>query len=192
MSAGRRDRSGPSRYPRTARVNQVLREVVADELERLADVDERLRLLTVTAVDTTPDLRRAVVYVSSLPEEASLALAERRVQLQRALATQMRLKRTPQLAFEADPAVRSGAQVDRILRRIQPGAAREPSEHGEASAVGPGSGADDAELRGGAQSASGEVGVGPSPTSGAGGHGAGGHSAGGTEVAPGPGEASDA
>ncbi len=125
MPPGRRDRSGPSRYPRTARVNQVLREVVAEELERLADVDERLRLLTVTAVDTAPDLRRATVYLSSLPEEAVAALADRRVHLQRALAGQMRLKRTPQLVFVADPAVRSGEQVDQILRRIQPAAGPE-------------------------------------------------------------------
>ena len=44
----------PSPYPRTARVNQVLREVVAEALERMADIDDRLRLLTVTSVDTRP------------------------------------------------------------------------------------------------------------------------------------------
>lgn len=187
MSAGRRDRPGPSRYPRTARVNQVLREVVAEELERLADVDERLRLLTVTAVRTAPDLRRAVVYLSSLPDEAAAALVERRVHLQRTLAGQMRLKRTPQLVFEADPAVRSGAEVDHILRRIRPVAAPECSEHEEATGAGSGSGPGDTGNPGGGCGAYGGAGLGPLPTSDAGGRGAGAR-----EVAPAPGEAPDA
>lgn len=110
---------GAAAYPRTARVNQVLREVVADELERLADVDERLRLLTVTGVDTTPDLRRATVYLSSLPEVATTALDEQRGHLQRAVGRQVRMKRTPHLEFAADPAVADGARVDELLRHLR-------------------------------------------------------------------------
>ena len=54
------------RYPRSARVNEILREVLADALERLADTDDRLGLLTVTGVDCDPDLRHALVLFSSL------------------------------------------------------------------------------------------------------------------------------
>ncbi len=46
------------------KVNSVLREVLADEIERLTD--PRLELVSVTAVDTSPDLRRATVYISTL------------------------------------------------------------------------------------------------------------------------------
>ena len=59
MSRGK----SPKRYPRTARVNEVLREVVAEELERIDD--ERLGITTVTAVEVDPDLRHAVVWLSS-------------------------------------------------------------------------------------------------------------------------------
>ena len=48
-------------YPRALRVNQVLRQVVAEELERLADADE-LPMVTVTSVETAPDMRTAVVF----------------------------------------------------------------------------------------------------------------------------------
>jgi ribosome-binding factor A len=106
-------------YPRSLRVNQVLRQVLAEELERLADADERLRLVTVTAVDTTPDLRRATVYLSSLSEDAADGLAERRAQLQRAVGRQTRMKRTPLLEFAVDPAVVAGGRVDDVLRRIR-------------------------------------------------------------------------
>lgn len=120
----RRGRIGNSRrYPRTARINEVLREVVADELERLADEDPRLDLLTVTHVEAEPDLRHATVLLASLPDEAVEALAEHRVGIQAAIGRQVRLKRTPQLAFEADPAVATGQRVEEILRGLKHDAA---------------------------------------------------------------------
>jgi ribosome-binding factor A len=104
-------------------VNEVLREVIADTLERLADTDERLSLVTVTAVDTAPDLHRATVYVSSLPDETGVALVAQRSELQRVIARQVRMKRTPRLEFELDPAVVQGWRVEEILLRLnRPGA----------------------------------------------------------------------
>ena len=58
-------------YPRSARVNQILREIISEELVRLSDIDERLGLLTVTGVDTTADLSQAMVFFDSLSAEAS-------------------------------------------------------------------------------------------------------------------------
>lgn len=116
------DRRGPGtggrRYPRTARINRVLTEVVAEELERLADHDERLGLVTVTGVEAEPDLRHAIVWVGSLPAEVDESLSEHRVRIQAAIGRQVRLKRTPLLAFQADPAVSTGQRVEEILRRV--------------------------------------------------------------------------
>ncbi|MGH9102620.1 MAG: ribosome-binding factor A [Acidimicrobiales bacterium] len=118
-------------------MNELLREVVADALERLADADERLRLLTVTAVRCEPDLRRASVLLSELPAEAAAALDENRPRMQRAVADQVRLRRTPQLSFCADPAVEAGQRVEQALRRAretgQP-AGRQPGGSGEQGA----------------------------------------------------------
>ena len=119
MSGRRHDNRGASPYPRSLRVNQVLRQVLAEELERLADADERLRLVTVTSVDTAPDLRHATVFLSSLSEEAADALVERRAHLQRTVARETRLKRTPLLEFTVDPAVVEGSRVEEVLRRIR-------------------------------------------------------------------------
>jgi ribosome-binding factor A len=120
----RRGRKGNRpRFPRTARVNEVLREVVAGEIERLSDYDERLLLVTVTAVVSEPDLRHATVFLSSLGEAAREGLEQQRVRLQAAIGRQVRLKRTPQLTFSADPGVAEGEKVEEILRRLdQPGA----------------------------------------------------------------------
>ena len=109
---------GRRRPARMARVNRLVQEVVAEELERLRDVDERLGQVTVTHVDVEPDLRRAVVLLSSLPEAAEVALLEHRVRLQGAIGRQVRMKRVPQLSFSADPAVESGARVEEILRGL--------------------------------------------------------------------------
>ena len=111
-----RERRPPHPYPRTDRVNELLREVLADEVSRIDD--EQLSLLSVTGVDTEPDLRHATVYLSSLPDEAARLLARRRPALQRAIGRQVRLKRTPELAFRADPGVAAGARVEEILRHL--------------------------------------------------------------------------
>ncbi len=118
-------------YPRALRVNRVLRQVVADEIERLADADERMRMVTVTAVDTAPDLRTAVVYVATLDPEASAALEERRGHLQRLIGSQTTMKRTPRLTFKADPAIAAGSRVEELLRGLQ-------TESGSAGAGGGG------------------------------------------------------
>ena len=109
---------GAASFPRTRRVNQFLREIVAEEIERLADADERLRLLTVTDVATAADLRHATIFLGSLSEEAAEALDERRVQIQSAVGKQSRMKRTPKLSFELDPAVTEGARIDEVFRRL--------------------------------------------------------------------------
>lgn len=123
--AGRHDRRSGRRserpvhpYPRTARVNALLVEVLATAIEKMSDEDERLLMLTVTGVETEPDLRHASVLFASLSEEAAEALEAHRVALQAAIARGGRMKRTPTLRFLADPAVAAGARVEEALRRI--------------------------------------------------------------------------
>ncbi|MDP9453654.1 MAG: 30S ribosome-binding factor RbfA [Actinomycetota bacterium] len=118
MARARRRRGDePGRYPRVARVNELCREIVADELERIDD--DRLDLVTVTHVDVEPDLRHATVEFSRLGEAedaAAEALAEHRVRLQAAIARQARLRRTPELAFRLDRAILAGARIEQLLR----------------------------------------------------------------------------
>ncbi|MDQ2727427.1 MAG: ribosome-binding factor A [Actinomycetota bacterium] len=122
MSGGRRRRAsrqgGSHQYPRSARVNEILREVLAESLERMTDLDERLGLLTITAVSCDPDLRHATVWLASLSDPEAEALGELRIRLQAEISRQVRLKRTPQLTFQTDPAIVSGTRVEAILRDL--------------------------------------------------------------------------
>lgn len=106
--------------PRMRKVNSVLREVLADEIERLAD--PRLEMASVTAVDTSPDLRTAAVYVSTLDlehgPEVVEALTRAATRLQGAVGRQVRMKYTPHLTFVLDAAVVEGERIDHLLRQI--------------------------------------------------------------------------
>ena len=105
---------------RMDRVNQVVQEVLADELERIDD--ERLELVTVTGVRVEPGLSHAVVWFSSLsrgdPEGVAVALAEHRIRLQAAIGRQLRLRGTPLLSFVPDPAIALGSRVEELLRGL--------------------------------------------------------------------------
>lgn len=116
----RTGRHSPLRpFPRAARVNALVHEVVAEEIERVSDADDRLALVTVTGVECEPDLRHAVVYLASLASGVEEALEEHRRALQATLAGQIHLKRTPQLRFVADPAVAAGNRIEDALRRAR-------------------------------------------------------------------------
>jgi ribosome-binding factor A len=104
---------------RIRRVNEVMREVIgsaiATELE-----DPRIGFVTVTSVETSPDLRSARVHVSVLggqaEREATLAgLSSSHGVLQATIARQMRLKRTPTLSFHYDETPERGVRVSRLL-----------------------------------------------------------------------------
>jgi ribosome-binding factor A len=106
------------RYPRTARLNESLREVIAEELIRIDD--ERLALVTITAIDVDSEMNRAIVFYDSLvgeegDEEIVAALAQHRVRIQSSVGRQVRAKKTPILTFKPDDAIRAAERIERIL-----------------------------------------------------------------------------
>ncbi|MDH3189622.1 MAG: 30S ribosome-binding factor RbfA [Acidimicrobiia bacterium] len=105
--------------PRMLKVNSTLREVLADEVERLSD--SRLEMVSITGVDTAPNLRRATVYVDVLAEDGEAAIEALEAaakRLQKAIGRQVRMKFTPVLDFQLDPGVRGGERIDEILRTL--------------------------------------------------------------------------
>jgi ribosome-binding factor A len=120
----RRDRRRGGRAPepaaanRLARVGELIRRVVAEELEGLDD--ERLAMVSITSVDVDRELERAVVWFTTLhgdddPEIAS-AFEEHGSRLRRAVATGTRLRRAPELVFRADVSLRSAERIEELLR----------------------------------------------------------------------------
>ena len=104
---------------RIRRVNEILREVIAEECRNLKD--PRLGFLTVTGVSTSPDLRNAAVYYTVLGDEeaeagTARALASSASRVRAAMGGQVRLKYLPKLTFLPDPAVVHARRIEEILR----------------------------------------------------------------------------
>lgn len=102
------------------RVNEAVREVlsvaIGNELK-----DPRIGFVTVTSVSTSPDLRHARVYVSVLGDERQRAeslegLASSSGYLQKRVATDLRLKHTPQLDFAYDDSTDRSLRISELLR----------------------------------------------------------------------------
>jgi ribosome-binding factor A len=108
---------------RMRRVNHLLQEVLADAVPELKD--PRIGLVTITGVETSPDLRHARVFVSVLggtrKRERSLAgLAAAHGVLQARLSRELRLKRTPTLEFAYDETVERGVRMSRLIDELAP------------------------------------------------------------------------
>ena len=120
--SGRRQPKGGSShgYPRTARLSEVLREVIGDELTRIDD--ESLDLVTITAIDVDPEMNSAIVYFDSMfgeegDEGVILALNEFRPRMQASINRQMHARKTPILSFRPDEVIRSAARIEELLRK---------------------------------------------------------------------------
>ncbi|HEY1117545.1 MAG TPA: ribosome-binding factor A [Acidimicrobiales bacterium] len=116
----RRRQTSSRRYPRTARLNELVREIVAEELERIDD--ERLGFLTITAVEVDPGIEHAKIHWSDLgaSDEVVLeVLEEHRPRLQQAVNRQTHMRRTPILSFHADEVARGATRIEEILRDLE-------------------------------------------------------------------------
>lgn len=105
---------------RMTRVNELLRRVVGEAITELARDDEEIGFVTVTQVDTSPDLSSARVYVSVLGDEEARestleALTESHIALQAEIASQTRMKRTPTLTFRYDDSPERGMRITQLL-----------------------------------------------------------------------------
>ena len=106
---------------RMRRVNESLRAVLAEAIGELKD--PRIGFITVTGVETSPDLRHARVFVSVLGAERKrtetlAGLQAAHSVLQARLASELRLKRTPQLTFEYDPSVERGVRMTQLIDEL--------------------------------------------------------------------------
>lgn len=108
---------------RMRRVNEAVREVVSAHTGELKD--PRIGFVTVTSVDTSPDLRHARVYVSVLGDQSERdqaieGLNSSRGVLQAKVNEELHMKRTPTLSFVYDPSVEQGMRVSRLIDEVLP------------------------------------------------------------------------
>ena len=118
--------TGPGRpFARTDRIGELVRELVAEELERIAD--ERLELVTITSADVDGDLARARVYYSAVlateegrSAEVAEALEELRWPIQQVINRTVRARKTPQISFVRDTSIEAGLRIEAVLAGLDP------------------------------------------------------------------------
>jgi ribosome-binding factor A len=109
--------------PRMRRINEVLREVVGAAVA--GDLsDPRIGFVTVTSVETSPDLRTAKVFVSVLGdeeerEETLQGLRSSHGVVQSRIAAETRMKRTPTLTFHYDDTIEKASRVSELLEEAE-------------------------------------------------------------------------
>lgn len=107
---------------RMRRVNELLREVIAQEVARLKDPG--LGFVTITGVNTSPDLRAARVYYSVLGDEAERASTQAALdraapRVQGVVGSEVRIKYNPRLEFVFDETIERGVRLERLLNEIE-------------------------------------------------------------------------
>jgi ribosome-binding factor A len=117
---------GPvARYRRTDRLNELLRQEISILL-RSSVRDPSAQAATITAVDTSPELDHAKVYVTTLSEddreEAVAGLRRAASYLRRELGGRLHMRRVPELHFMVDRQLDEAVRIERLLRDmdIQP------------------------------------------------------------------------
>jgi ribosome-binding factor A len=116
---------------RMRRVDESLRKVLADGVEQLGDPS--VGFVTVTGVRASSDFSQAVVYVSVLGSEKRRARSMRALErahgvLQRRIATELRLRRTPQLTFQYDETVDRALRMHELIDQVVPAPPDEPDD----------------------------------------------------------------
>jgi ribosome-binding factor A len=120
---------------RTAKVAEAIREEVSTTI-LFGLKDPRVKNVTVTRVEVSPDLRSAKVYVSVMGDETMQRLSLRGLQsargfLQAKLAERVQIRYTPILHFHLDQGIKRSIEASRLLREVLPPSNEPPSNENE-------------------------------------------------------------
>lgn len=109
-------------FQRADRVQEQLREVIAAEIERRAD--SLLEKVTITGVDSSPDVRSATIFFTVYGDEQTVRAATAKLEtmtglLRKHVANTVRLRFAPTLTFAYDETIERGLRMERLLNDIQ-------------------------------------------------------------------------
>ncbi len=104
------------------RTNEDIQRILSELLRNVKDPRVQQGMLSITAVETTGDLRYSKVYVSALgvtsEKELKKGLKSASGWLRKELGSSLRLRYTPELIFELDHSIQHGAHINSILTSL--------------------------------------------------------------------------
>ncbi len=131
-----------ARFQRTDRINEQLRQEISI-LVRDAVRDPRVGLVTITAVETSPELDHAKVYVSVMGDDAEKEAALQGLRsaspfIRTQLSKQLHMRRVPELHFQYDRVLAEASRIESLLREVLPPEAKTDVEAGAETGTGEG------------------------------------------------------
>lgn len=107
---------------RIERVNELIKRELGKILFEMLDVESSM-LVTVTRVETTPNLLTAKVWVSVFPEKEErhvFAVLEQDIwKIQQALNKRLRMKPIPKIIFVKEGAVREAGRIEETIEKLK-------------------------------------------------------------------------
>ena len=107
---------------RIGRINEEIQRELSDLLRELKDPRVHRTMLSITRVETTPDLRYAKIYVSLLDKEYTketlAGLKSSAGYLRRELGRSLQLRYTPELQWQSDDSITQGAHILELLSKL--------------------------------------------------------------------------
>ena len=108
---------------RIGRINEEVQKELSDLLRNLKDPRVQDTMISITRVETTPDLRYAKIYVSFLEEhranDALKGLRSASGYLRRELGRSLQLRYTPELVWELDDSITYGAKMLKLINSLE-------------------------------------------------------------------------
>ena len=108
---------------RIGRINEEIQKELASLLRNLKDPRVQSTMISITRVETTPDLRYAKVYASFLDEskanDALKGLKSASGYLRRELGSSLNLRYTPELVWELDDSITYGAKMLKLINSLE-------------------------------------------------------------------------
>ena len=108
---------------RIGRINEEIQKELASLIPNLKDPRVQNTMISVTHVETTPDLRYAKVYVSFLQEDraedALKGLKSAGGYLRRELGSALQLRYTPELVWALDDSITYGAKMLKLINSLE-------------------------------------------------------------------------
>lgn len=102
------------------KTGQIISELTAEYIQREANTDP---LITVTSIDLSPDSRRAIIFVTTIPDgreqDALIFLKRNASDIRDFLKRKARLKHIPHLEFMVDAGERHRQHMDELVREIE-------------------------------------------------------------------------
>lgn len=107
---------------RIGRINEEIQRELANKLRNVKDPRVQKTMISITHVETTPDLRYAKVYVSFLDQDAAKeglkGLKSAGGFLRRELGQALQLRYTPELQWELDTSIPYGAHMLKLINSL--------------------------------------------------------------------------